>query len=114
MVRQALVRQAGAEKQDLLNMLLLLLSFSLSLASAQRLTDAEELAFKDNVEDLCRGRYENLLAGKIHKRATLFEPIYLQTSNTPILVETIICRPPTEYFRLTTVGDCRDVVRCDR
>jgi len=59
-------------------MLLLLLSFSLSLASAQRLTDAEELAFKDNVEDLCRGR------------------------------------PPTEYFRLTTVGDCRDVVRCDR
>jgi len=23
-------------------------------------------------------------------------------------------RPPTEYFRLTTEGDCRDVVRCDR
>jgi len=46
--------------------------------AAQRLTDAEELALKDNVEDLCRGR------------------------------------PPTEYFRLTTTGDCRDVVRCDR
>jgi len=23
-------------------------------------------------------------------------------------------RPPNEYFRLTTEGDCRDVVRCDR
>ena len=23
-------------------------------------------------------------------------------------------RPDTEYFRLTTEGDCRDVVRCDR
>ena len=37
--------------------MLLLLLTSLSLASAQRLTDAEELAFKDNVEDLCRGRF---------------------------------------------------------
>ena len=36
---------------------MLLLLLSVSLASAQRLTDAEELAFKDNVEDLCRGRY---------------------------------------------------------
>ena len=57
---------------------MLLLLLPLSLASAQRLTEAEELAFKDNVEDLCRGR------------------------------------PPTEYFRLTTVGDCMDVVRSDR
>jgi len=55
--------------------LLLLLVAS---GAAQRLTDAEELALKDNVEDLCRNR------------------------------------PPTEYFRLTTTGDCRDVVRCDR
>ena len=23
-------------------------------------------------------------------------------------------RPPEEYFRLSTEGDCRDVVRCDR
>ncbi len=23
-------------------------------------------------------------------------------------------RPDNEYFRLTTEGDCRDVVRCDR
>ncbi|KAG8291516.1 hypothetical protein J6590_058285 [Homalodisca vitripennis] len=23
-------------------------------------------------------------------------------------------RPPDEYFRLTTSGDCRDVVRCDK
>lgn len=23
-------------------------------------------------------------------------------------------RPPDEYFRLSTEGDCRDVVRCDR
>lgn len=23
-------------------------------------------------------------------------------------------RPENEYFRLTTEGDCRDVVRCDR
>ena len=23
-------------------------------------------------------------------------------------------RPANEYFRLTTEGDCRDVVRCDR
>ena len=37
-----------------------------------------EQGFRDNVEDLCRGR------------------------------------PATEYFRLTTEGDCRDVVRCDR
>ena len=37
--------------------MLLLLLTSLALASAQRLTDAEELAFKDNVEDLCRGRF---------------------------------------------------------
>ena len=37
---------------------MLLLLLSVSLASAQRLTDAEELAFKDNVEDLCRGRYD--------------------------------------------------------
>ena len=88
-------RQAGAEKQDLPNMLLLLLSFSLSLASAQRLTDAEELAFKDNVEDLCRGRYENLLAGKIHKRATLL----LSSSHYGLFLKGFICRPPIlQYF----------------
>jgi len=38
----------------------------------------DEIAFQDNVEDLCQGR------------------------------------PANEYFRLTTEGDCRDVVRCDR
>jgi len=38
----------------------------------------DEIAFQDNVEDLCEGR------------------------------------PANEYFRLTTEGDCRDVVRCDR
>ena len=38
----------------------------------------QEIAFQDNVEDLCQGR------------------------------------PANEYFRLTTEGDCRDVVRCDR
>ena len=38
----------------------------------------QEIAFQDNVEDLCEGR------------------------------------PANEYFRLTTEGDCRDVVRCDR
>ena len=44
---------------------MLLLLLSLSLASAQRLTDAEELAFKDNVEDLCRGRFvRKLIIGK--------------------------------------------------
>jgi len=28
--------------------------------------------------------------------------------------ELCVDRPPTEYFRLSTEGDCRDVVRCDR
>lgn len=28
--------------------------------------------------------------------------------------ELCIGRPPEEFFRLTTTGDCRDVVRCDR
>ena len=44
-------RQLAAKMLLLLPVLLLV-----NLASAQRLTDAEELAFKDNVEDLCRGR----------------------------------------------------------
>ncbi|XKL69300.1 hypothetical protein PGB90_007069 [Kerria lacca] len=36
------------------------------------------------------------------------------TPDDPTIDELCKNRPPDEYFRLTTEGDCRDVVRCDQ
>ena len=47
---------------------------------------------------------------RIHSRAPRKDELGLQDNIEDLCKN----RPATEYFRLTTDGDCRDVVRCDR
>ena len=46
--------------------------------------------------------------------STLLQNMFPVWAVHKLHLSTIVHRPATEYFRLTTVGDCRDVVRCDR